>query len=110
MQPRTIKEFFQQLPDQLDQDAAEDLSAVYQFDLSGTDGGQYCLIVQDGGCAVHEGRHPDPQVTFEMSGEDCLKILNGKLEGPAVFMSGRLRVEGDFGLAMQLKSLFPSVR
>ncbi|TAJ22339.1 MAG: SCP2 sterol-binding domain-containing protein, partial [Nitrospirae bacterium] len=82
----------------------------YQFDLSGPQGGQYHLTIKDGACSVQEGVHPDPQVTFTMSGEDCLGVLRGRLDGPSVFLSGRLRVSGDFGQAIQLKALFPSVR
>jgi putative sterol carrier protein len=44
-----------------------------------------------------------------MAGDDCLKLLNGKLNVPASVMTGRLRVSGDMGLAMQLKSLFPTL-
>jgi putative sterol carrier protein len=44
-----------------------------------------------------------------MAGEDCIKVLNGQLSGPAIVMSGRLQISGDVGLAMQLKSLFPGV-
>jgi putative sterol carrier protein len=44
-----------------------------------------------------------------MVGEDCIRILNGELSGQAVVMSGRLRISGDIGLAMQLKALFPTV-
>ena len=44
-----------------------------------------------------------------MAGEDCLKILKGQLSGIAVAMSGRLKISGDIGLAMQLKALFPTV-
>jgi hypothetical protein len=32
------------------------------------------------------------------------------LNGTAVAMSGRLRISGDMGLALQLGSLFPSLR
>jgi putative sterol carrier protein len=31
------------------------------------------------------------------------------LSGPAVAMSGRLKISGDIGLAMQLKTLFPTL-
>ena len=109
MRPKTVKEFFQGLPGNFDQEAAENLTAVYQFDLSGGQGGQYYLIVDKGVLSVHEGTHPEPHVTFAMSGEDCLKVLDGKLDGPGAFLSGRLRVDGDLGLAVQLKTLFPSV-
>lgn len=109
MNPITVKELFASLPSKLDRAAAEDLDVVYQFDLSGAQGGQYHLRVKDGICVVEEGTHADPHVTLSMAGEDFLKVLNGQLSGPAVVMSGRLKVSGDVGLAMQLKSLFPGV-
>ncbi len=108
--PKTVREFFASLPSKLDPEAAEGLDAVYQFDLSGADGGQYQLLIREGACHVTEGTHPDPQVTLFMSGEDCLRVLNGQVSGPAVAMSGRLRITGDMGLALQLASLFPSLR
>jgi len=110
MDPTTVKEFFQRLPGLLDSGAAEDLDAVYQFDLSGAQGGQYILTIRDGACQVAEGMHADPHVVLSMTGEDCIKILKGQLSGKAVAMTGRLKVSGDLGLAMQLKALFPTVR
>jgi putative sterol carrier protein len=109
MRAAGIKEFFKQLPSKLDADAAEDLEAVYQFDLSGAQGGQYVLTIREGACQVKEGRHEDPHVILSMAGEDCVKVLNGELSGPAAAMSGRIKISGDLGLAMQLKALFPSV-
>ena len=109
MNPTTVKEFFQLLPDQLDSDAAEDLDAVYQFDLSGAQSGQYILTIREGACQIAEGRHADPHVVLSMAGEDCLKVLTGQLSGPAAAMSGRIKISGDIGLAMQLKALFPTV-
>lgn len=109
MKPTTIKELFRSLPGHLDTEAAEDLNAVYQFDLSGSQGGQYQLLVRHGTCVVEEGTHASPDVTLSMAGEDCIKVLNGQLSGPAIVMSGRLQISGDVGLAMQLKALFPSL-
>ncbi len=109
MKPTTVKDLFLALPSQLDKQAAEDLDAVYQFDLSGSQGGQYQLLVQNGVCVVKEGTHANPHVRLSVDGEDCVKLLNGQLSGQAIFMSGRLQISGDLGLAMQLKSLFPSL-
>jgi putative sterol carrier protein len=44
-----------------------------------------------------------------MAGEDCVKVLNGELSGPAAAMSGRIRISGDMGLALQLRALFPTL-
>ena len=109
MKLQPVKEFFDVLPGKFDAEAAEGLAAVYQFDLSGPQGGQYYVKIQDGACAVSQGVHPEPHVVFSMSGEDCLQILNGQLDGASVAMSGRLRITGDIGLALHLKALFPTV-
>jgi putative sterol carrier protein len=109
MRAAAIKEFFKQLPSKLDAGAAEDVDVVYQFDLSGAQGGQYFVTIREGACQVKEGRHEDPHVILSMAGEDCVKVLNGELSGPAAAMSGRIRISGDIGLAMQLRMLFPSI-
>ncbi|HJR78012.1 MAG TPA: SCP2 sterol-binding domain-containing protein [Nitrospiraceae bacterium] len=106
----TVEEFFQSLPGKLDPEAAEGMVAVYQFDLSGPQGGQYYVQINDGTCCVTQGEHPEPHVTLSLSGEDCVRVLNGQLKGAAVAMSGRLRISGDMGLALQLGALFPSLR
>jgi putative sterol carrier protein len=109
MKVTTINDVLHSLPAKLDKHAAEDLDAVYQFDLRGDQGGQYHLLVQNGTCLVKDGVHADPHVTLSMTGEDCIKVLNGQLSGMTMAMSGRLQVTGDIGLAMQLKSLFPNI-
>jgi putative sterol carrier protein len=109
MKVTTINDVLHALPDKLDKQAAEDLDAVYQFDLQGDQGGQYHLLVKNGICVVKDGVHTDPHVTLSMTGEDCIKVLNGQLSGMSMAMSGRLQVTGDIGLAMQLKSLFPNI-
>lgn len=108
--PNTVRAFFSTLAGKLDPEAADGLDVVYQFNLNGAEGGQYQLQIRDGACQVSDGVHPDPQVTLAMSGEDCLKVLNGQISGTMVAMTGRLRISGDMGLALQLASLFPSLR
>jgi putative sterol carrier protein len=109
MNAGTVKEFFRQLPQELDAEAAEDVNAVYQFDLSGPQGGQYVLTIHEGTCQVREGTHDDPDVTLSMAGEDCVRVLSGQLSGQAAALSGKLKVSGDLGLALQLRSLFPGL-
>ncbi|MGE3153890.1 MAG: SCP2 sterol-binding domain-containing protein [Nitrospiraceae bacterium] len=107
---QTIRDILDQLPGRLDSEAAEGVTAVYQFELSDPGGGRYYLVIDDGTCSVTEGNHPDPDVTLAMSGADALGVLSGNLSGQAMAMTGRLSVSGDIGLALQLKSLFPSVK
>ena len=78
MTASSIHVFFRDLPEKFDAEAAEGVTAVYQFDLSGPQGGRYQLVIEDGACSVREGAHPNPHVVLAMSGEDCLGVLSGR--------------------------------
>jgi putative sterol carrier protein len=105
-----VRAFFEALPSRFHADAAEGVTAVYQFNLSGEQGGQFQLHVADQACRVTAGTHPSPNVTLAMAGEDCMAILEGRLSGVSAYLSGRLRVDGDIGLAMRLAAFFPDLR
>jgi putative sterol carrier protein len=40
-----------------------------------------------------------------MADDDFLALLSGKLNGQMAFMTGKLKVAGDLGLALKLESL-----
>lgn len=98
--------FFERLPAAFRADAADDLSAVFGFELGGDGGGRWHVVVEDGRCAVREGPAPSPQVVVVCAAADWLAIVNGALDAGAAFMAGRLRVKGDVGLALRLRDLF----
>lgn len=110
MRPQSVHELFASLPDHFNADAVPDLSAIYQFVLAGDQGGKYHLVVRDRACTIREGVHPAPDVTLSMTAEDCLLVMNGQLNGVTAALSGRVQVAGDMGLALQLKSIFPTLR
>ena len=47
-----------------------------------------------------------PTITITASSEDWLSIVNGRLNPQMAFMTGKLKVKGDMGLAMRLQSIF----
>jgi putative sterol carrier protein len=110
MSGSAVRAFFEALPSRFDAAAAEGVTAVYQFELSGDEGGQYQLHIADQTCRVLPGVHPAPNVTLRMAGEDCVAILDGRLNGVSAYLSGRLKMEGDMALAMKLAAFFPDVR
>ncbi len=105
-EPTSCQQVFDQMPSRLNKDAAKGLNAVYQFDLSGDDGGKWAVLINNDQCEVQQGAHAAPNITISMSAKDYLDMVAGKLNGQMAFMTGKLRIAGDMGLALKLQSLF----
>ena len=45
-------------------------------------------------------------MTLSMTAQDYVDMILGKLNGQMAFMSGKLKISGDMGLAMKMQSLF----
>ena len=43
--------------------------------------------------------------TLKISLDDFIAMTQGELDGTSAFMSGRLKIEGDMGIAMKLQSV-----
>jgi putative sterol carrier protein len=87
--------------------AAKGMNAVYQFDLTGDNAAKYHLDINDGSLNVGEGTAEKPNITVTMSAADFVAMTNGKLNPQMAFMSGKLKIAGDMGLAMRMQQLFP---
>ncbi len=101
-----VKAIFNAMPGNLNADAAKGMNSVIQFKLSGDGGGDYHVIIKDGACTVAEGAHASPNMTMTLAAQDYVDMINGKLNGQMAFMSGKLKIAGDMGLAMKMQSLF----
>ena len=87
-------------------EAAPDLDAVIQYELTGEEGGDYIIAIKDGECKVTEGKAESPVVTVTADGRDFGDVLLGRANGMQYFMTGKIRLAGDLNLAMKLTSLF----
>jgi putative sterol carrier protein len=102
----TVKEVFDQMSSRFRPDKATGTNAVIQYDITGQGGGTWHTVIKDGACTVKEGAGPTPSLTLSMSTQDWLDMASGKQSGQMLFMSGKLKLKGDMGLAMKLGSLF----
>jgi putative sterol carrier protein len=102
----SVQEIFAAMPGRLNQQAAQGLDCVIQYDLTGEGGGQCHSTIKDGAATVTAGPHHSPTMTVTMGAQDFVDMTSGKLDGMSAFMSGKLRISGDMGLAMRLQSLF----
>jgi len=102
----TVKDTFDAMPGRFRSDKAAGTSAVIQYDVSGEGGGTWHAVIKDGTCTVKTGPATSPNLALQIAAQDWLDMLSGKQSGQMLFMSGKLKVKGDMGLAMKLGSMF----
>ena len=102
----TVQETFDAMSARFRADKASGTNATIQYEISGDGGGTWNAVIKDGSCAVSQGAAAAPSLTLQMSAQDWLDMLSGKQSGQMLFMSGKLKVKGDMGLAMKLGSMF----
>ena len=86
---------------------AKGVHARYQWDLSGPNGGQWWIDVNDGAYKMGKGKIDHPNVTFLATDKDWVAVCNGQLGGTWAYLTGRLKVRGDQGVARKLGEMFP---
>lgn len=102
----TVKETFDAMAGRFRPDKATGANATIQYEVSGEGGGTWHAVIKDGACTVSSGPAQNPNLTLQISAQDWLDMLSGKQSGQMLFMSGKLKVKGDMGLAMKLGSMF----
>jgi len=86
---------------------AKGVHARYQWDLSGPQGGQWWIDVEDGKCKMGKGKIDNPNVTFVAKDKDWVAVSNHQMGGTWAYLTGRLKIRGDQGLARKLGEIFP---
>ena len=103
----TPSQFFTHKNKQLQEnpDALSGVNAVYQFNLSGDDSGSWVIELGDTKREVREGTDEAAQCVISMTSADFMAMIGGTLNPQMAFMTGKLRVKGDMGLALKLQSI-----
>jgi putative sterol carrier protein len=88
--------------------AAGDLRAAIQFEVTGKQTGDWFLSIESGKCMYHEGKTNAPNITIRTPSEVWLAIANNEMDGQQAFMEGKYQATGDMSLLMRMRSLFGS--
>ncbi len=102
----SVRGIFERICEAFQPDKAAGVDVVFQFDISGPEGGQWHVKVKDGGCQVSEGTHGSPTTTIKMADEDFVKLIAGELNAMSAFTGGKLKIEGDLMKSQLIEKLF----
>lgn len=100
-----LHDLIQKLDTALREDATyfSGLQAIYQVQFHDDDA-VYQIIIDGKDGKVVDGVNKEADCTLTFVKEDFEKALQGQLNGTEAFMSGRLVIKGDKGLALKLQT------
>jgi putative sterol carrier protein len=67
-------------------------------------------VMLDGAASQVSEEDGDADTTIKVSWEDWQAMAAGQLDGMTAFMTGKLKVDGDMGNAMQLQGVLAKLR
>jgi putative sterol carrier protein len=102
----SASEAFAQMAGSFDPARAAGLNATIQMELTGDGGGVWGIKIADGTLDVVDGGVDSPTTTLTMSADDFVGLVNGQVNAMAAFMQGKIKLQGDMGLAMKFQSIF----
>src|SRR5438309_8426725 len=106
-QNSTPQEVFDGMRQSFQAEKAKGAHLRYQWRLTGPNGGEWWIEVNDGKAKFGRGKIDHPNVTFITSDNIWVALSNGKVSGFWATMTARMKVHGDRNLARQLGKMFP---
>jgi putative sterol carrier protein len=112
MRKTVLDEIFNRMADHIEEDKIGSTEAVVHFkilDRPEDQGGgydQYEVVFEDGTAKLSESPERDADVTIKVDPVSFLKLASNRANGPTLFMTGKLKLEGDLMLAQRMTSFF----
>jgi putative sterol carrier protein len=109
---QVLDQIFTRMADHTEPEKIGNTSAVVHFkilDRPEDQGGgydHYEVVFENGKCTASDDPGRDPNVTIKVGPVEFLKLAANRASGPTLFMTGKLKLEGDVMLASRLTTFF----
>jgi putative sterol carrier protein len=101
-----LQEIFDKMPQAFQAEKAAGVKATVQLDLSGDGGGNWKVEIANGQIATEKGEATSPDLTLQMEARDYVALTRGEANPMNLFMSGKIKLQGDMTLAMKFQEMF----
>ncbi|MCM1167347.1 MAG: SCP2 sterol-binding domain-containing protein [Lachnospiraceae bacterium] len=88
-----------------DVDASGTDFLAVQVNLTGKDGGVFYVEVKDGKVSAEPYDYHDRSCALTLEPANFVKLMDGKLDPVIAYTTGKLKVEGDLGKALEFSKL-----
>jgi len=102
---KTIPEVLSSYEENFDPSKAAGLDGRVQLSLSGEEGGEYAITIQNESISIEEGTHANPDVRVRTTAANWLAVNNGKANPMMLMMQGKLKISGSMALATKFQAL-----
>ncbi len=105
----TVEDIFKTQNKRFRAEGSEGVDAVFAYDVQGEGGGRWKLTIKDGACATEKLDSDDfgeYSVKITVDAETFVGVTIGKIDGTEAFTAGKLKVDGQIPLMMELPKLF----
>jgi acyl dehydratase/putative sterol carrier protein len=102
-----LDEIFQGMQASFQPDRASGVDSQIQWLIKdGDEEKPYTVTIKDGTFSWTQGQAENPAVTLSTDQDSFAALMTGKAQGPALYMSGKLRIQGDMMLAQRMGQFF----
>ena len=103
----TCEDYFSTISDRFNASAAAGVNKIFQWELTGDEGGTHHVSIDDGSFTYSATGHDAPSTVLVASSSDFLKIVNKEMNGLRAVLTGKMKVRGNRGFARKMEKIFP---
>jgi putative sterol carrier protein len=108
-----LEQIFLSMPAQLRREATTGVELVAEWrirNLGDSDEARWQVAIVDQTCHVSRDSERTPDLVYTIRALDFIKLISGNAKGPALFLFGRLKIEGDLLKAARFQGYFRTPR
>lgn len=106
----SVKELFMGMESHFNPKKAAGVNAVYQYHITDEPDGNWVIEVRDQKVKVYQGVKTSVDLEFWTDFATHADIISGKTSGVLAYMTGKLKMQGDFSLANKFAAIFQNKR
>lgn len=81
------------------------IKGIICYKITGNPSGSWTLDLKNGSGSLEKDSTKKADMTITIKDDDMMDLVSGKLNGQQAFMSGKIKIKGNMGLAMKMDAI-----